>query len=433
MPTATSPKILMSRIPNIKTLREELGYGDPKQRRYSVFCEYTSLFQKIYRTGSGIGGLELHNWKSDITQAGLDDMTAAFLEDEGNGWLFWPDERSSTYYNTLQYSEHSMKITRLMKQLFFRMSLQNYRNRKYKGKRADELTVDGSEFHQKSAVSLDECQDIERAEGQVATTSTPSTTLETIHLNSDGQETIINDPLSELAPTFVQPKTQKRRGDDETSPQHGNKRHKIIHNTEPHPPHNLAAYSGAMEQGQTIIVRVVDNPISQVNSTTADSSISSDPHFSCQDNRTPLGPIIISRDESGRSECETKPCVKFIYRVVLSHPRRVTKRWYPQGNFKDKSLGDLLKEVPLAHDNVEGFTFAFENPHMRMVEYIPKHDVDGFESMKRFVDRLVKELLQIQVREGAKDPRLVTDVLIEAGDGRDNDLYDRMEETSLEW
>jgi len=271
-----------------------------------------------------------------------------------------------------------------------------------------------------------------------------------------------------------QPATSKRPGNDDISVPHANKRQKILHHSGPHRPYNLAAFSEAMEQGRssspndekacheksllsqdsTIIVRV-DNPVPQVNSTTPDSSppsqltgpddtisrvarvhstrLSSDPHSSCRDNRTPLGPIIISRDESGRSGYGSKRSAKFIYRVVLSRPRRVTKRWDPRGNFKDKSLGDLLKELPLTHDGIEGFTFAFENPHMRMVEYIPKYDEDGFESMKRCVDRLVKELLQLQVREGVKDPRLVTDVLIEGGDGRDNDLYDRMEETSLEW
>jgi len=109
MPAAALPEISASHIPNIKTLRKELGYGNPKQIQYRMFYEYTSFFQKMYKTSNGTLGLELHNWRSEATQIGLSEMTTAFLEDEGNGSIFWHDERSSEYYNTLQYSKHSMK------------------------------------------------------------------------------------------------------------------------------------------------------------------------------------------------------------------------------------------------------------------------------------------------------------------------------------
>jgi len=109
--------------------------------------------------------------------------------------------------------------------------------------------------------------------------------------------------------------------------------------------------------------------------------------------------------------------VKFIYRVVLLPTRRVIKRWELRGNFKDKTLIDLLKEFLLDDDKIEGLAFIFENSYMRLVEYIPKDDEDGFESMKRFVGKRVKKVLQLQVCEGVEGPRLVTDVLIEGKSG----------------
>jgi len=52
------------------------------------------------------------------------------------------------------------RIKHLIKQLFFRISLQNYRNWKYKG-RKDKTTVNRSKF-QEGSPSLNKCQDIER-------------------------------------------------------------------------------------------------------------------------------------------------------------------------------------------------------------------------------------------------------------------------------
>jgi len=70
---------------------------------------------------------------------------------------------------------------------------------------------------------------------------------------------------------------------------------------------------------------------------------------------------------------ERKPSVKFFYRVVVSSKWRVTKSWKPRGSFLDKSLSDLLRELPFTDDKFEGLTFVFDNhPYIGMVEYIPK-------------------------------------------------------------
>ena len=63
----------------------------------------------------------------------------------------------------------------------------------------------------------------------------------------------------------------------------------------------------------------------------------------------------------------------------------------------DKSLSDLLKELPITDNKFEGLTFVSDNHrYIRMVEYIPKGEEDGFESMNWFVTEAIKELLLLQ-------------------------------------
>ncbi|KAJ4288230.1 hypothetical protein N0V88_007419 [Collariella sp. IMI 366227] len=61
-------------------------------------------------------------------------MTTSYLDKEGNGLVFWPDDKTSPNYNKYQYSKDRPRITRLVKQLFFRLNQQQFRNNKYKHK-----------------------------------------------------------------------------------------------------------------------------------------------------------------------------------------------------------------------------------------------------------------------------------------------------------
>jgi hypothetical protein len=92
-------------IPNITALRTALDYGDPRLPRCATFNDDTRAFRRKFRTSRGVAGVDLHDWKSRDGQAGLNEMTIAYLEKEGSGLMFWPDDISSPNYNKYQYSK----------------------------------------------------------------------------------------------------------------------------------------------------------------------------------------------------------------------------------------------------------------------------------------------------------------------------------------
>lgn len=105
MATSTSPKIAAANIPSITTLRNDLNYGDPRLPRCAAFYDDTRAFRKKFVTSHGVAGIDLHDWRSRDGQAGLTEMTVAYLDKEGNGPMFWPDDKSSSKYNRYQYSK----------------------------------------------------------------------------------------------------------------------------------------------------------------------------------------------------------------------------------------------------------------------------------------------------------------------------------------
>ncbi|KAK9414764.1 hypothetical protein SUNI508_10882 [Seiridium unicorne] len=134
MPVSPSSRIPATSLPNITSLREDLDYGNSHLTRCNVFYDDVRGFRKKFHTSTGLPGPDLHNWKLKEHQAGLDEMTAAYLDRDGNGPLYWPDSSSSANFNKLQYSKDRTRIKRLMKQLFFRLNQQQYRNKRYKNK-----------------------------------------------------------------------------------------------------------------------------------------------------------------------------------------------------------------------------------------------------------------------------------------------------------
>ncbi|KAK0652637.1 hypothetical protein B0T16DRAFT_103954 [Cercophora newfieldiana] len=134
-----SPKILATNIPKITALRSDLGYGDPSIPRGLAFVNDINAFRRKFKTTRGIDGDLLHDWKAQATHAGLDEMVRAYLDKEGNGQLFWPDDESAKNYNEYQYSKDRDRIRRLVKFLFFRLNLQQHLARKYRDKKASSL------------------------------------------------------------------------------------------------------------------------------------------------------------------------------------------------------------------------------------------------------------------------------------------------------
>ncbi|KXH41655.1 hypothetical protein CNYM01_09832 [Colletotrichum nymphaeae SA-01] len=121
-------------IPPISTLRQKLGYGDSHSANYQSISFYESVraFRKTFVTSQGYEGSAMHDWKSSEHQSALEEMAQAFLDCDGNGTRLWPDEPVQDSLNKLKYSVHGTRIKRILKQLFWRMNLQQHRNEKYR-------------------------------------------------------------------------------------------------------------------------------------------------------------------------------------------------------------------------------------------------------------------------------------------------------------
>ncbi|KAI9154817.1 Bifunctional cytochrome P450/NADPH--P450 reductase [Paramyrothecium foliicola] len=130
-PQMESPKSVAA-IPTITDLRRMLGFGDPALHRSQIFNDDTRVFRGKFTDSEGQPGYDFFDWKSAKHQKGLDELTDAYLDKEGNGSLFWPDDPTSARHNGLQYSQDRSHIRKLVKQLFFRLNLQQHRNTKYR-------------------------------------------------------------------------------------------------------------------------------------------------------------------------------------------------------------------------------------------------------------------------------------------------------------
>ncbi|KAG8158358.1 hypothetical protein KVR01_012119 [Diaporthe batatas] len=129
----TSP-LNSSSIPPITALRQELDYGDPTLARCQAFYDSTRLFRKTFVSSQGWDGSSIHDWKSREHQVALGEMVRSYLEQHKNGRFFWPDDKSSSRANKFQYSTDSGRIKRVMRQLFWRLNIQQFRNSKYRSR-----------------------------------------------------------------------------------------------------------------------------------------------------------------------------------------------------------------------------------------------------------------------------------------------------------
>lgn len=92
-------------LPNITELRQALDYGDLHLIRCSTFSDDVRAYRKKFITSNGTSGPDLYDWRDPEHQAGLKEMTRAYLDRDKNGLLFWPDDPSAANFNKLQYSE----------------------------------------------------------------------------------------------------------------------------------------------------------------------------------------------------------------------------------------------------------------------------------------------------------------------------------------
>jgi hypothetical protein len=115
------------------------------------------------------------------------------------------------------------------------------------------------------------------------------------------------------------------------------------------------------------------------------------------------------------SSNKLRPSVTFKYRVLPAlTPRRVAQRWSPRGRFQDKTLAELIKELPFDDAELRGLTFTIECEIMSTVEHILSDDENGFTSMKQYISMEIRKwLMDQQSLVGVKAPSLVVDMLIE--------------------
>jgi hypothetical protein len=134
--------------------------------------------------------------------------------------------------------------------------------------------------------------------------------------------------------------------------------------------------------------------------------------------------------EPPKREKRGKPSIIFIYRVIISRrPIYMSKTWNPKGKFQDKSLSELIEELPLEGD-VKGLVFTLEGPNMNVEEEIYRGDEGRFEAMKRHFNRLIR------ARLGSRDDSssdLILEIEIEPLRDKSESGEDEDDDGTLEW
>ncbi|CAG7557169.1 unnamed protein product [Fusarium equiseti] len=110
-----------SSIPNLTTLRKQLGYGNPGGEQDLAFKKAVAEQVKTFVSSvDSLPAFKLTKWKNRVHQRGLLEVTKNFLKVKGTE--FWPDWRSD-----LNYKRDSSKIRRLMTQVFWRTACEKKR------------------------------------------------------------------------------------------------------------------------------------------------------------------------------------------------------------------------------------------------------------------------------------------------------------------
>ncbi|KAK0619518.1 hypothetical protein B0T14DRAFT_209706 [Immersiella caudata] len=594
-----SPTVFAANIPKITSLRKDLDYDDARLPRCAAFNDDTRAFRRKFKTSRGTNGVDLHDWRSEATQAGLDEMTTAYLDKQGNGQLFWPDDRSSQNYNKYQYSRHRDHIRRLVKQLFFRLNQQQFRNQKYKHKQSsDAPEEDGTGYSRDAPIDLDTIT-ITTSQDTIAVsqdgltipaeqriserpdlgeTSDLLPAMNRRDIDEDWYEVPESRPASPLSPSpqlrqfepinqssrtkrayitltnwktqAQQAKRQKKTAATNTpnqkresprvnkaqgvpregyvtgtdaiksmskavSPERGNdssqqsdtvrgvtddwgaRLDSSTHHSptrrlrrSPTPEASASASRGRGERledfatldpelSRSILpsrTRAEQEPnspsarrrppspdlstreqfekhstVSLPTATSRTRAVLPEPALRSplnirEDRKQPtsshqqsnLSPSITSLAGGQNSRPSTsagaKPSINFLYRVVLSRtPRTITERWNPEGRFQEKTLAELLKELPFQERDARGLVFTIDSDCMKTVERIMNDDEDSFASMKRNINREIKEWLRRQKRLGdGTPPKLAVDIVIEQMGEESRQGVDMLEDSDLE-
>ncbi|KAE9581507.1 hypothetical protein CGMCC3_g2575 [Colletotrichum fructicola] len=96
-------------IPSVTALRAQLGYGDAKKEMFTKFRNAMASSRDVFNA--------------------LSKMVQSFLDRDGNPQRFWPDD-GALDTTKLKFSTDQNRIKDILRQLFWRLNLQDHRNNK---------------------------------------------------------------------------------------------------------------------------------------------------------------------------------------------------------------------------------------------------------------------------------------------------------------
>lgn len=101
----TTSRKKIQNIPLVTVLRKRLGYGESGQPRDKNFKREVKRYASTYQTDRGVPGSQLCDWRSNHLE--IKRMTDRFLDRDGNGVRYWPDEAGDTDPDRLRWSRDS--------------------------------------------------------------------------------------------------------------------------------------------------------------------------------------------------------------------------------------------------------------------------------------------------------------------------------------
>ena len=105
MPSSTLPRST-TQIRQIGELLQDINYDGKNSDFRKELKAALRYFQKRYKTPTGERGSSFVTWKNKQHMQGLKQMAAGFLNTENNGTKYWPDDKQSSRYNSLQFSKN---------------------------------------------------------------------------------------------------------------------------------------------------------------------------------------------------------------------------------------------------------------------------------------------------------------------------------------
>ncbi|KAM0442466.1 hypothetical protein ACHAQK_004159 [Fusarium lateritium] len=137
-------------IPRLSDLRQTLGHGNRGRQEDIAFKKaIREQLAAFVSSGDNLPGYKLTKWTDPSHQRGLLEITKDFLDNKGNGPIFWPDSHSSANTRPLEYFRDSKKIRRLLIQVFWRAA-REYKRYKISGSLIPQVQSQPSESSRSS-------------------------------------------------------------------------------------------------------------------------------------------------------------------------------------------------------------------------------------------------------------------------------------------